>query len=329
MDEEAQIVAPCARTDRASTAVRLPAIQTSNIELRSIWHSIVAAEELSFHRAAVVLGLDQSVVSRRIRALEDQLGVSLFERSHAGVRLTKAGKDFVREARSALRDLDYAVKAARSAGIGYRGSLRIGFFCSLATGFLRELLIEFARAHKTVAIDLDHGATGCHIQEIRDRTMDIAFFTGCPTLADCDVELLWHERVFCVLPIGHRLASKESLDWSDVRAESFIVSQEEPGPEIHDYLVKHLATLGFHPNVKRLSVCRESLIHLVAMGFGLTLTSESAVSSPFQGVTFRPINGVDAVLPCVGVWSPSNDNPALRRFVSLARVLKRRRASNA
>jgi DNA-binding transcriptional LysR family regulator len=288
-------------------------------------YAIVVGGQPSFHRAAAVLGTDQSVVSRKIRGLEDQLGVSLFERNRTGVRLTHAGKEFIDQAKSALGDLDYAVKSARSAGNGSRGQLRIGFFCSLATGFLRELLMEFTYAHKTVSVDLSHGAPRDHIQQIRDRAMDIAFCTGLPDVPDCDVESLWHERVFCVVPKHHPLALVDVVDWFELRDERFIVSREEPGPEIHDYLIARLATLGYHPKVRRLSVCRENLIHLVAMCFGLTLTSESTTATPFPGVVFKPMGEHADLLPCVGVWSPANDNPALRRFVSLARRLKRSR----
>jgi DNA-binding transcriptional LysR family regulator len=113
----------------------------------------------------------------------------------------------------------------------------------------------------------------------------------------------------------------------DLREETFIVSRDEPGPEIHEYLIRRLATLGFHPEVRRLAVCRESLIHLVSIGFGLTLTSESAVATPFRGIQFKPINGEEDTLPTVGVWLPGNDNPALRRFVSLARAIRRAQTS--
>jgi DNA-binding transcriptional LysR family regulator len=292
------------------------------IKLDSLWHSIIASEQGSFHRAATVLDVDQSVVSRKVRSLEDELGVSLFERHRVGIRLTSAGERFIRHAKAALCDLDYAVKSARSAGEGSTGFLRIGFFCSLGTGFLRELLSEFVRRHRTVGVEMAHGAPRDHVRRIRDRTMDIAFFTGSPDLPDCDVELLWHERVYCVLPEDHRLSAVGAANWSDLQGEAFIVSREEPGPEIHEYLIRRLATLGFHPNVKRLSVCRESLFHLVAMGFGVTLTSESAVSTPFHGVQFKQIAGDNDILPTVGVWLPGNDNPALRRFVSLARSMR-------
>jgi DNA-binding transcriptional LysR family regulator len=217
------------------------------------------------------------------------------------------------------------VKSARSAGSGSRGFLRVGFLCSLASGFLRDLLVEFDRRHQTVTIDVAYGGSRDHIRQIRDRSMDIAFFTGIPELPDFDVELFWHERVYCVLPEGHWLSSLEAVQWADLRGESFIVSREEPGPEIHDYLIRRLATLGFRPPVRRLSVCRESLFHLVGMGFGVTLTSESAVATTFRGVKFRPLAGDEDLLPTVGVWLPGNDDPALRRFASLARAMKNAR----
>jgi DNA-binding transcriptional LysR family regulator len=303
------------------------AVAGSKINLHAILHSIVALEQRSFHRAANVIGTDQSVISRRIRGLEDELGVSLFERDRTGVRPTTAGKEFIHRARAALCDLDYAVKLARSAGNGSSGFLRVGFLCSLGSGFLRDLLTEFAQGHKTVTVDVAYGGSRDHIRQIRDRSMDIAFFTGLPDLPDCNVELLWHERVYCALPEDHRFSSLEAIHWPDLQSECFIVGREEPGPEIHEYLIRRLATLGFHPDVRRLSVCRESLFHLVAMGFGATLTSESAVATPFRGVRFKPIAGDEDLLPTVGVWLPGNDNPALRRFVSLARVMKNARTS--
>ncbi|MEP9355705.1 LysR family transcriptional regulator [Xanthobacter sp. KR7-65] len=299
----------------------------SKINLHAVLHAIVALEQRSFHRAADVIGIDQSVVSRRIRALEDELGVSLFERGRAGVRPTRAGKEFIDQAKSVLSDLDYAVKSARSAGTGAKGQLRIGFLCSLGSGFLRDLVVEFARSHSSVNIEMAYGGPRDHIPRVRDGSMDIAFFTGFPTLPDCDVELLWYERVYCVLPEDHQLASVEALSWPGLENEKFIVSSEEPGPEIHEYLIRRLAAVGFRPQVKRVAVCRESLFHLVAMGFGVTLTSDSAIATPFRGVQFKLIADDRDTLPTVGVWLSSNDNPALRRFISLARAKKSRALS--
>src|ERR1700726_1714030 len=82
------------------------------IDLVSVTQGLVVAECLSFRRAARVLGTQQSAISRRVRALEDVLGVSLFERNPAGVRPTTAGAQFFEQARDGLRQLYDAIKTA-------------------------------------------------------------------------------------------------------------------------------------------------------------------------------------------------------------------------
>jgi hypothetical protein len=62
-------------------------------------------------------------------------------------------------------------------------------------------------------------------------------------------------------------------------------------------------------------------MHLVALGFGISITNEAATATRFPEVVFRPIATAEDVLPFSAVWSPANDNPVLRRFLSLARRL--------
>ena len=115
------------------------------IDLVSVTQALLVAEHLSFSRAAQVLGVRQSAVSRRVRALEDKLGVSLFERDNTGVRITEAGRRFLERTRPALAEIDHAMKAAASAGRGAEGVIRIGILSSVSSGFLRNLLGGTAR----------------------------------------------------------------------------------------------------------------------------------------------------------------------------------------
>ena len=110
------------------------------INLVSVSQALLVAEHLSFSRAAQVLGVRQSAVSRRVRALEDEFGVSLFERDFTGVRLTEAGRRFLERARPALSEIDHAMKAAASAGRGAEGVIRIGILASVSGGFMRNVL---------------------------------------------------------------------------------------------------------------------------------------------------------------------------------------------
>lgn len=212
-----------------------------------------------------------------------------------------------------------------SVGRGEAGTVRIGIFSSLASGFLTDLLRAYAAANPAIRPDLIEGGPSGHIAAIQRHHLDVAFLTGEPIADGCDLVHLWNERVFVALPDDDDLSRNREISWTDLRDRHFIVSETDPGPEIHDYLVKHLADLGHHPNVERCRVGRDNLMNLVAMAQGLTLTSEATIAARFPGVVYRPLS--QEILPFCAIWSPRNDNPALRRLLSLARTMSRR--SNA
>jgi DNA-binding transcriptional LysR family regulator len=290
-----------------------------HIDFVSITQGLLVAECLSFRRAAKVLGVRQSTVSRRVRSLEDTLGVSLFERYSGGVRVTAAGARFFDQARDALVQLDYAVKSASAAGRGAIGRLNIGILSSMAAGFLREVIRAYRVRHPDVALQVLEGASLEQIALVRKSRLDVAFVLGTPDAPNCDVAHLWTEHMFVALPQGHILCENDEVTWEALRNEQFILCQSEKGRALHDHLIKRLAELGHNPSIERLDVGRETLMHLVALRLGLSLTSEAMVATQFPEVTFRPIAGDAAVIPFSALWLPSNDNPAFRRFLSLAR----------
>lgn len=291
------------------------------IELRHLRYVVAAAERGSFRRAAKALGVQESAISRRIRDLEDEIGAALFIRHHGGVHLTHAGQRFLVRARRALSQIGHAAVDAGSFGRGERGVVRIGIFSSLASGFLADLLRAYVTANPAIRPDLIEGGPNGHIAAIQRHHLDIAFLTGEPIADGCDLAHLWDERVYVALPSDNDLASKHEISWRDLRDCHFIVSETDPGPEIHDYLVKHLAELGHHPSIERHGVGRDNLMNLVAMGQGLTLTSEATTAARFPGVVYRHLS--EETLPFCAIWSPQNDNPALRRLLSLARTMSK------
>lgn len=200
--------------------------------------------------------------------------------------------------------------------------VRIGIFSSLASGFLADLLRNYQAENPFVHLDFTEGGPAEHVAAVQHHRMDVAFLTGEPVAYGCETTRLWEERVFAVLPQDHGLVEREKIGWDDLRDEHFIVSETNPGPEIHDYLVKHLAELGHHPRVERCGVGRDNLMKLVALGRGSTLTSEATTGATFPGVVYRPIEGER--LPFSAVWSLCNDNPAFRRLLSMARTLSKR-----
>lgn len=292
------------------------------IELRHLRYVVAASRCGSFRRAATSLGVEQSSVSRRIRDLEDDIGAALFIRHSRGIILTHAGKKFVRHARQILREVSCAAVDVSPIGRGEEGVVRIGIFSSLASGFLAQMLGAYSDQYRGVRIDIIEGAPSDHIAAVRLHKLDVAFVTGAPSLTDCDTAQFWSEGVFVVLPDKHPLVDRESLRWDDLGGETFIISDGDPGAEIHDFLIKHVADLGVHPAIERHHVGRDNLMQIVSFGRGVTLTSEATIATRFPGVAYRRLDG--ETLPFSAVWSPNNDNPAWRRMLSLARLTVRR-----
>jgi DNA-binding transcriptional LysR family regulator len=287
----------------------------------SIFQAIVVAEQLSFRRAAAVLGVRQSAVSRRVRLLEDELGVSLFERHRRGVRVTQAGLCFFERARVALEQLQHAVSGANDAGRGRYGRLRIGVFTSLASGFLANLVRIFRESHPDVMIELLEGARRSHLADLRTEALDVVFITGAGAISGCETTELWSERVHVALPVGHPLGSRDRLDWADLKNERFIVSRFPPGPEIHDYVVRRFTDFNSYPAIGREGVAPATIINLVGLGFGIGLVAAGWTGTVYPGVVFRPLTDPADIVPFSAVWMVENDNPVLRRFITAAHLL--------
>ena len=288
------------------------------IEIRHLRCFVNAADHGSFRKAGSVMRIRQSSVSRCIRDLEDRLGTSLFHRHRSGVSLNRAGHQFLPRARQTIRGLDESLHAIALLGRSENGRIKIGIYSSIASGFLAELLRSFGDQHNSVQIQLIDGNPEEHLAAIRQLELDVAFLTGTRAWQDCDSAFMWSEGVFVVLPELHELAIRTAVGWHELSCEAFMVSETAPGQEIYDYLVRKLADLSCHPDIHVQSVSRDNLLSLVAIGRGLTVVSEAMTATNYPGLVFRPIKGER--LPFSAIWSPNNDNPAFRRFLSMAKA---------
>lgn len=263
----------------------------------------------------------QSVLSKKVRDLEEALGVSVFERHREGVRLTNAGRRFLDDVRGLFAQLDRATSALQAAGEADEGHLRLGFACSISGGFLKALIRTWRSNHPHVALTIRDGSLHELVAGVVQRELDLTVTTGDTAPPGFDMERLWMDRIFLAVPSFGPLSTRSSVSLAEVAEEKFIVNQSNFGVEIRDFLIKNLSDLGVSPSVQIFDVGREVLFTMVGHGFGLTTAATVETGTAYADVTYVPIR--DLRLPFNAVWSPQNDNPALRRFLSEARVLSR------
>lgn len=288
------------------------------LDLRYLRYALLVAEQGSLRRAAEILNLSQSTVSRRLQILERRLGVALFERTRNGTKPTIAGDRFLRDAEVGARHLEQAVSSISLAKQGVVGELRIGFMASLATGYLSTVLEFFHQRFPMIDVVLEEATSQTSAAGVLSGRFDIAFLPGAPNLPGCQSELLWNERILVALPDAHRLADCSHIAWESVREETFLVTADVTGPEVEDYLVRQLSGAGFRPRVSVQRVGREAILNLVGLGFGLTLTTESTLGASYRGVRFVTVAPED-IVSSSAVWSSGNLNPAVDRLLEICR----------
>ena len=167
-------------------------------------------------QAAETLHADQSTVSRKIARLEEELGVSLFERVGRTIRLTAAGARFVPRAERLLHDLREAVSDAAGAVSLESGEVRIRFLHTVGARWLPERLARFLDAHPHVRFTLRDGTSGEVVAGVVGGDFDLGIL-GPPPVHSRDVEIvpLFRERVAVVVPAGHRLVGRSSCTLID------------------------------------------------------------------------------------------------------------------
>ena len=295
------------------------ATDVSRLDFRQLRHAVFAADYGSMRQAAEALLIKQSTLSRSIRQLEHALGVAVFERTTAGVRETIAGRHFLRMARSVLEQMDTIVAATKAKRRGESGHIVVGFCTSLTTGNLRATLIEFRRRFPGVGLGTVERSREGLVTALRNGAIDVHIMTGDTLLFDDKTIPLWGERVFVALPNDHSLAAQEVIYWTDLRSQTVLLSQYDPGRELEDLLIAKLTSKGERPRIERRDVSRGVIKNLVCMGLGLSLVLESDVGTNISGLTYRELR--DGTGPSrIGfsaTWREDNENPSLADFLRL------------
>ena len=298
---------------------KLSLIRASAVDLQHLRYAAAAADHGSFRRAAEVLLLRQSTLSRCISQLEHSLGMTIFERSSGGVQATTAGRHFLRTARSILEQMDLLVDSTHHAGCGEAGRLSVGFYTSISAGNLRATLVDYQKRFSQIDICLKESSRMRLITALRNGALDIAIVTSEQPLLGNQSMPLWSERILLALLEGHSLAGKDVVYWTDLRGETVLLSQYDPGRELEDLLMSKLVSPEDRPKIARHDVSRGIVKSLIAAGFGVSLVTESDIGANFSGLTYRELR--DGTGPSrVGFsahWRSDNDNPALANFLKL------------
>ncbi len=289
------------------------------MELRHVRYFVALAEELNFTRAAARLGIGQPPLSQQIRDLEAEIGYPLFLRRPHGAELTEAGRVFLAEARQILEQADRALQAARRAGGGHVGALRVGFTSS--ANFHPAVTEAFAVFHwkypdASLIVEESHSARLA--ERLRRAELDAAFVRPGNVAAEgLDLLPLGEEPLVLALPAGHRLATQARAPVAELRGEPFVIFSQGIGRTFLGLIRQACAQEGFEPVIAQETPHIVAMINMVAAGLGVAMIPGSIAQLAVRGVVYRPLDGATPRVPLALATRAGDASPLVRNFLEL------------
>jgi DNA-binding transcriptional LysR family regulator len=261
-------------------------METVDLDLRLVRYFTAVAEHRHFGRAAAELRIAQPSLSRQIRALEQQVGARLLDRTPQGTRLTEAGEAFLPRARALLRAAAAAQAAAVAAAQPSR--LTIGYTTGIfVTGAVRAM----RRLHPEADVQAVHLDWQAPRAALLEHQAD-AVVTRLPFPTDgLHVSVLYDEPRALLVPLDHRLAGKEAVTLDDIASEPM---PRLPDPEVSAYWRIDPRPDGSAAPDGPLVAALEDKLELIAAGQAVAIVSAGLRADHLRpDLTTIPLHGVD------------------------------------
>ena len=253
------------------------------ITLTELRYIVAVADTGHFGRAAAECHVSQPTLSTQIKKLEEQLGVSIFERTSKRVRLTAAGERIVARARAILEEIRAIGDEARGQQEPLAGPFRLGVIPTLGPYLLPWLLRPLQSAFPRLQLVLQESITATLLDDLAAHRLDVAVLALPVTAPGLTAEPLFDEPFFVLAPASDPLAARQRVRESDLAGHRVLLLTE--GHCLRDQALEICGSgRTSHDDAFR-ATSLETLRHMVAAGFGCTLLPALAVPSLSQAQT--------------------------------------------
>lgn len=262
------------------------------MNLRDLRYVVALAEHRHFGRAAEACFVSQPTLSVQVRKLEEELGVSLFERSPGQLILTEVGAAILLRAQAILAQVDEIRYLARTSLDPEAGSLRLGIFPTLAPYLLPHVLATVHARFPRLELLLTEEKTLELVERLHQGRLDAAILALPVHDPALHSEFLFEEPFVLAAPAGHELAQREHVTLAELENHSLLLLED--GHCLRDQALAVCRMTGAHERRGFRATSLETLRQMVAADVGVTLLPVLTVQPPMPrvpNVTLVPFQG--------------------------------------
>ncbi len=250
------------------------------------------ADQRSFRKAAEELYLTQPAVSLQIKALEEDLGVQLFDRTGAHITLTEAGRVLLAYTQQVSSLLEQAEHDIASLSGEHAGHLALGASTTIAQYVLPRLLGEFHREYPRVHPTLISGNTERIVEAVQSQKIALGFIEGPSRSRDVKTEPFLEDELVLIASTAHEFAERKVISCSELATMPLLMRERGSG-------TRHVIEMALErQGVKRSSLrvvmeldSTEAIKSAVEAGLGLGFVSHWAMAKDLRlDTSFRIVN---------------------------------------
>lgn len=241
-----------------------------NMDIRHLEYFTEVARHRSFTKAAQVLHITQPTISKMVKTLEDELGVTLICRSAKQIELTDAGQAVFSQAQQVLASFQNLTSELADVMNIKKGHIRIGLPPIASSSIFPRVIGEFSKAYPDINLQLMEVGSKMIEKGIEEGTLDIGVVCSLPKEQDNFAMISFIEDpLMLIVNHEHPLASENQVDFSDLKNESFVLFREDFS--LHDRIVERCIQSGFQPKILCESSQRDFMTEAVAANLGIAL----------------------------------------------------------
>jgi DNA-binding transcriptional LysR family regulator len=285
------------------------------MELRHLRYFIAVAEQLHFRHAAEIVHVAQPALSNQIKQLEEEIGVTLFDRSRHKVRLTPAGKAFYEAAQAILKKTNEAVIEARKAEQGDAGTIRIGFVSTAGITILPDAVKKLQDDIPSAEIEMRELAAGEQIDGLYREHLDIGFLHTKLTEHVLETMVIARERLILAVPETCKEARSRRIDLKNLASWTAIMPVQHTSSGFYEHVQMAYQMAGVTPERIHYTRFLMTGLLLVGAGLGVSIVPESFKSIHVKGVAYKELLVEPPMCELVAAWRRDNASPLLHRFL--------------